>query len=192
MINIFSKYFKKAAALSAGCFFMYSCENSMQEVRNLGIHKPGKEVAENVQSYMSQDGKIKAKLTAPLMYRTQSDTPITEFPKTLKVDFYGDSAKLESKLFAKYGRYMESEGKVLLKDSVVVFNVKGDTMLTNELWWDRNKAIFYTDKYVLIKKPMNQHFEGKDGLTADQSFKSWTLLNSSGITNVPDSSMPAN
>ena len=171
---------------------MYSCENSMEEVRALGEKKIGQEVAENVESYMSQDGKVKAKLTAPLMLRTETDTPLVEFPKTLHVDFYGDSVKLESRLFAKYGRYLETKGKVFLRDSVVVFNVKGDTLVTNELWWDRDKGIFYTDKYVLIKQPMNQKFEGKNGMTADQNFKSWTLFNGSGIRNIPDSTLPAN
>jgi len=171
---------------------MCSCENNIQEVRNLGIKKTGQEIAENVESYMSQDGKVKAKLISPLMLRTESDTPVVEFPKTLRVDFYGDSIKLESRLFAKYGRYQENQGKVFLRDSVVVFNIKGDTLFTNELWWDRDKAIFYTDKHVLIKQPFNQQFEGKDGMTADQSFKSWTLLNGSGVRNVPDSSLPAN
>ena len=180
------------AAFFTGCFFMCSCENSMQEVRDLGIKKTRQEVAENVESYMSQDGKVKAKLTSPLMLRTESDTPVVEFPKTLHVDFYGDSINLESRLFAKYGRYLENRGKVFLRDSVVVFNVKGDTLFTNELWWDRDKAIFYTDKHVLIKQPFNQQFEGKDGMTADQSFKSWTLLNGSGVRNVPDSSLPVN
>ncbi|MEP7319047.1 MAG: LPS export ABC transporter periplasmic protein LptC, partial [Panacibacter sp.] len=151
------------AAFFTGCFFICSCENSMQEVRDLGVKKFGQEVAENVESYMSQDGKVKAKLTAPLMLRTESDTtPVVEFPKTLHVDFYGDSINLESRLFAKYGRYLETKGTVFLRDSVIVFNIKGDTLFTNELWWDRNKEIFYTDKHVLIKQPFNQQFEGKD------------------------------
>ena len=189
-IILYKNYLK--AAFFTGCFFRCSCENNIQEVRNLGIKKTGQEIAENVESYMSQDGKVKAKLISPLMLRTESDTPVVEFPKTLRVDFYGDSIKLESRLFAKYGRYQENQGKVFLRDSVVVFNIKGDTLFTNELWWDRDKAIFYTDKHVLIKQPFNQQFEGKDGMTADQSFKSWTLLNGSGVRNVPDSSLPAN
>ena len=172
------------------CFFMFACENNMQEVQALGIKKTNQEVAENLEIYMSQDGKVKAKLTSPLMLRTEKDTPIVEFPKTLHVDFYGDSTNFESRLFAKYGRYLEKQGKVFLKDSVVVFNISGDTLFTNELWWDRNKEIFYTDKKVVIRKPFNQHFTGEDGMTADQSFKSWTLLNASGIRNVPDSSLP--
>ena len=73
-----------------------------------------------------------------------------------------------------------------------MLNITGDTLFTNELWWDRNKEIFYTNKKVVIRKPFNQHFTGEEGMTADQSFKSWTLINASGIRNVPDSTLPAN
>jgi LPS export ABC transporter protein LptC len=177
------------AAIITGCFFICSCENSMQEVRALGKKKIGQSIAENVESYMSQDAIVKARLTSPLMVRTEIDTAVVEFPKTLHVDFYDDSTNIESRLFAKYGRYLENKGQVFLRDSVVVFNVKGDTLITNELWWDRDKEIFYTNKYVLIKQPFNQQFVGKDGMQADQSFKSWTLFNGSGLRSVPDSTI---
>ena len=161
----------------------------MQEVRDLGKKKVGQSIAENVESYMSQNAIVKARLTSPLMIQTETDTNIVEFPKTLHVDFYDDSTNIESRLFAKYGRYLENKGWVFLRDSVVVFNVKGDTLLTNELWWDRDKEIFYTNKYVLIKQPFNQQFVGRDGMQADQSFKSWTLFNGSGLRSVPDSTV---
>jgi len=177
------------AAIITGCFSMYSCENSMQEVRNLGTKKIGVSVAENVESYMSQNAIVKAKLTAPLMIQTETDTAVVEFPKTLHVDFYDDSTNIESRLFAKYGRYLKTQEKVFLRDSVVVFNIKGDTLFANELWWDKDKEIFYTDKRVVIRQPYNQEFVGRDGMEADQSFKSWTLFNGSGLRSVPDSTL---
>ena len=73
--------------------------------------------------------KTKAKLTAPYMLRHQESTPYVEFTKTLHTDFFDDSLRIESKLDAHYGKYMEAESKVFLKDSVVVFNAKGDTLL---------------------------------------------------------------
>ena len=110
---------------------------------------------------------VKAKLTSPVMLRIQADTPRTEFPKTLHVDFYNDSTIIESQLFAKYGRYMENQSKVLLRDSVVVYNVKGDTMRTNELWWDQNLGSFYTDKPVYIHQP-NGNIINSIGMKANQ------------------------
>ena len=179
-----------SAAIFAGCFFLYGCENDIHEVQQLSQKKTGQEVAQNIESYMSEDAKVKAKLTAPVMLRTELDTPVIEFPKTLHVDFYNDSMKIESRLFAKYGKYLEYDEKVLLRDSVIVFNVKGDTLRTDELWWDRNKEIFYTDKKVTIRQP-DQQFDGPAGMRADQDFSKWTLYSASGVANIPDSTLPA-
>jgi hypothetical protein len=108
------------------------------------------EEALSVESYLSQEGKVKAKLVAPYMKRYMADPPYIEFPRSLHVDFFNDSIQLESTLDALYARHMESERKVLLKDSVVVINkLKGDTLRTSELWWDQNLQEFYTDKNSL-------------------------------------------
>jgi LPS export ABC transporter protein LptC len=187
MISMIMKSTKIVAALFFGCFFVWSCENDMREVQNLSKKSIGVEEGKEIESYLSQEGKLKAKLIAPLMLRYQSDTPKVEFPKTLRVDFYNDSTKVESKLFAKYGRYLENENKVFLRDSVIVFNMAGDTLICKELYWDQLKAKFYTDKNVIIHKP-DQKVYGT-GLEADQDFKNITIKNvHNSYLNIPDSS----
>lgn len=189
MIKPIFIYLVKAAILS-GCFFVYGCQNKMEDVQALAKKRISQETAEGIESYMSQNGKVKAKLTAPKMVRTEKDTAIIEFPNSLKVLFYNDSLQPESHLFAKYGRYLENQGKILLKDSVIVFNVKGDTLFTSELWWYRDKEIFTTDKHVEIHQPHGQIMVGQSGLKAEQSFNSWELYDASGIKNVADSTLP--
>jgi len=186
MINAFSTSIKILAAVVCGCFFMCSCENDIRDVQNLSKKKIGIEEGKDIESYLSQNGKLKAKLLAPVMLRYQRDTPRVEFPKTLRVDFFDDSMKVESKLFAKYGDYKENENKVFLRDSVVVYNIKGDTLFCKELYWDQQKSIYYTDKNVIIHKP-DQKIYGK-GLVADQSFKWFTIKHPhNSYINVPDS-----
>lgn len=152
MINFLNHKRTWKAVLIWSCFFICACENDIGKVRELSQKKTSIEQGVDITSFLSQDALVKAKLTAPLMLRIEADTQRTEFPKTLHVDFYNDSTKIESQLFAKYGRYLENQRKVLLRDSVVVYNVKGDTMRTNELWWDQTKENFYTDKPVSIHK----------------------------------------
>lgn len=172
-----------------GCFYMLSCKNDYQEVQRLAQKAIPVDEVVNVQSYLSQGGVMRAKLTSPLMITTHDDTTRIEFPNTLKVDFFSDTTtKVESKLFAKYGRYYQSQRLVFLKDSVVVFNINGDTLRTNELWWDQNKEIIYTDKPVKLRRP-NEQIDGS-GLTANQKFTQWTIKNATGPINVPDSMMP--
>ena len=105
------------AALLTGCFFMFACENDVNEVRELGKKKPNIEEGKNISSYLSMNGKMRAHLTAPLLLRFNSDTgKKTEFPNSLHVDFYNDSMKVESQLSAQYGRYLENENKVYLRE----------------------------------------------------------------------------
>lgn len=183
------------AALLTGCFFVCACENDIKKVQDLGKKKLGVEEGKNIESFLSQGGKMRAKLTAPFMLRYQMDTVKVEFPKTLHVDFYDSVLQVESQLFAKYGRYLENENKVFLRDSVIVFNRKGDTLWCNELYWDQSKKTFYTDKPVTISQhdPL-QKISGL-GLNADQNFKWFTLTKVGHIftgkesfINMPDSS----
>ena len=135
---------------------------------------------------MSQDGKMKAKLTAPYMLRYQIDTPRVEFPRTLRVDFFDSALQVESKLFAMKGHYLENENKVYLQNSVVVHNMKGDTLFCKELSWDQQREIFFTEKNVIIHSPTRK-FYGK-GLVADQSFKWYTIKNVyNSYMDIPDS-----
>src|SRR5687768_5815908 len=86
----------RSAAFLISCFFVCSCENDIAKVKDLSSKKIGIEEAKNIESLLSQEGKMKAKLTAPYMLRYQLDTPKVEFPKTLKVILDRKSTRLNS------------------------------------------------------------------------------------------------
>ncbi|HEY2720925.1 MAG TPA: LPS export ABC transporter periplasmic protein LptC [Chitinophagaceae bacterium] len=157
----------------------------MEKVKAWSEKKIMVDVGKNIESYLSQEGLVKAKLTAPLMYRYQADTIYTEFPKTLHVDFYDDSTKIETRLDARHGKYFETFDKVYLWDSVVVINVQGDTLKSNDLWWDMHRKLFYTDNYAEYRTKDKQIFPGK-GLEATQDFKSIIFKYPIGTVNVSD------
>lgn len=150
--------------------FFTACENDPAEVKNWTERKLLKEEAINIESYLSQGGEMKAKLVAPLMLRYQTDTIITEFPKSLHVDFYDELMQVESELDALYGKYFENLNKVFLKDSVRVVNRDGDTLRCPELWWDQNMQKFYTDKPARLDGK-DKHIVGNQGLEASQDLK---------------------
>jgi LPS export ABC transporter protein LptC len=164
-------FFLYAAALVMSCCFFISCENTQEEIDNLIKTKVMQEEAISIESYISQEGKMKAKLKAPLMFRVMpGDTNYVEFPKSLHVDFYDDSTKIETYLDSKYGKYFESLNKVYLRDSVVVITLKGDTLRCHDLWWDQNKEMFYTDSIATYRSPGNDITGGK-GMEATQDLK---------------------
>ena len=176
MNNVFSiiKNNFYAAVLIMGCFFVYGCENDPKQIDDLTKKVVMVEEAKNVESYLSQEGMMKAKLTAPVMLRVLYDTVYVEFPHTLHVDFYNDSTKIETWLDSKYGKYFETLDKVYLRDSVIVINVRGDTLRAPELWWDQKAKLFYTDS-VAEYHGVGKHIFGGKGLTATQDMSEVTF-----------------
>ncbi len=191
MINYsFNKYITQLAAFITSCFFLYACENDVKKVDEWTKKVILKEEAINVNSQLSQDGKIRATLKAPLMWRVLGDTVYVEFPKTLHCDFYNDSTKtIETRLDCRYGKYFENFNKVFLRDSVVVISIKGDTLRTPELWWDQNTKLFYTDKpseYLSRDKKLYPKF----GIEATQDFTRVTFKQPIGTIKAKDSGFP--
>ena len=175
LITIFSKYFYAAALITGCCFIFYACENDVKVIEQLTGNRIEVEEARNIESYLSQEGSMKAKLTAPIMLRyIKTDSPYVEFPKALHVDFYNDSAKIETWLDCKYGKYFEYQDKVYLRDSVIVININGDTLRAPELWWDQKAKLFYTDS-VAEYHAIDKHIYGGKGLTATQDMTDVTF-----------------
>ncbi len=177
----------QAVALCS-CLFVLSCENDERKIRDLTEKKIMVEEAKNITSLLSQQGQIRAKLTAPQMLRYQTDSVYVEFPRSLHVDFYDGNAQLESSLDARYGKYIESHSKVLLRDSVVVINVKGDTLRTSELWWDQSTKMFFTDKIVRIHKK-GENIMGGKGLEASQDLINILIKQPTGTMLMPGDMM---
>ena len=176
-------------ALLTGCFVLGSCENDLKDIPNPKDKRAAMEEGHNIEFFLSQNAKVKGKLTAPLMYRYTVDSPYFEFPKTLHVDFYNDSLVKESQLDAKYGKFREWENKVFLKDSVVVINVlKGDTLRCEELWWDQNLQKFYTNKPARYSQKDKFVNYGRNGLEAKQDLSDLVFYDNSGTLPVPKDS----
>lgn len=181
MINHFINAKKTLqAAILYSCLLFFGCENDVAEVNKWNTKKILVDEVRKVQILFSQGGDLKANLTAPLMLRFPVDTIYTEFPKKLHVDFFDSLGKKESELDALYGKYFESLNKVFLKDSVVVSNVKGDTLKSPELWWDQNTGKFFTDSVVRLKTVDKTIYGGK-GLQADQDLNNVSIFQPTGI-----------
>jgi LPS export ABC transporter protein LptC len=171
MINqSLNKILKIAVACISSCFFMTSCENDVDAVKALGARGGGIDVGKDVSIFVSNDGKLGAKLTAPLMNRYLIDSSkMIEFPNSIHVDFYKDIDQIESQLSAKYAKYKETENIVFLKEDVIIFNTLGDTLWCKEMYWDQNSGRFYTEQDVVVKQhsPLAKIY-GK-GLEANQN-----------------------
>jgi LPS export ABC transporter protein LptC len=196
-------YFRYSASMNKHLSFIHlffflfliisliSCGNSDKELNDYNSKSLQVEEIKNADINYTLGGNAKAKLQSPLMLRVQDASSYVEFPKKLHVDFFNETGSVDSRLDALYGKYLEQESKVFLKDSVRVINVKGDTLYCDELWWDRNRKgrEFYTDKPVKIRTK-TQLINGT-GMEAAQDFKNWLIINpKESIIRVANSQFP--
>lgn len=184
---------KAAVTLLSSCFFMVACENNVNDVKALSNNAGGVDIGKDVLIYMSEGGKMNAKLTAPIMKKYLVDSGrMVEFPNSIKVDFYKDSTTIESKLSANYANYIQEENRFFLKGNVVIFNVSGDTLWCKEMYWDQATNKFHTEKEVVVKQhsPISKIYglglEANQDLTDIKIFKpqsnSFAIINdSSGL-----------
>jgi LPS export ABC transporter protein LptC len=158
-------------------FLLSACENDLDEIKELQRKKLTVDEVTKVESYLSQAGKVKAKLTAPFMLRHYDSVPRVEFPNTLHVDFYNDSMQIESYLDAKKGYYYEQQNRVILNDSVVVIRINGDTLKTKELFWEQN---------------LHKLFTNSDGFESDEQLRNFKIDSVKGVLLVSDSKFAGN
>lgn len=167
-----------------------SCVNDLKTVEELNATETGVEVAKDVETfYYGPGGRLKGRLTAPLLHRYMLDTPVVELNHGLRVDFYNDSLQLQSILTAKKGRYWENSNDIIVSDSVVVRNREGKRLDCEELHWDPKKQQFFTDKPALVTTA-DRTFYGANGLVANQDFTWYELRNLKG-TMIMDSTFLA-
>ena len=182
---------RSCCLLIAGSLLLGGCENDINEVKALDNHGIDVEEATGVRSYMSVGGKLKGKLTAPLMITTQKDTTSMTFPKSLFVIIYDDSTSLPSSFVsAKYGIYYQRLEKVMLRDSVVAYTITGDTLRTSELWWDKRTGTIYSDKPSVLRQT-NPYglIPGNNGFHAKDDFSEFVFLNANNAILEMDSTM---
>ncbi|MEI8279841.1 MAG: LPS export ABC transporter periplasmic protein LptC [Bacteroidota bacterium] len=197
MTNTIFKYYRKQLTRIAFpgilfvCFSLLSCKNDPKDINALvGKSTMREDRAEDVTLIYSEHGKVKARLfSKEFIHNEIAKPPYYDMKKGLKFEFYNDSLTVESTLTALYARYYELQGNVLIRDSVVVVNKKGEQLNTEELVWNEQLKKFYTEKFVRITTATQVMYG--DGLEANQDFTWYEIKNPKGIVMVNKEEVPA-
>jgi len=168
-----------------------SCKNKSSDINELlGKVNFTEDKAEQVVIIFSENGKVKGRLFATeFIINEQAKPPFMDARKGLRIESYDDSTQVQSTLTAKYARYYMRQGNILIRDSIVVVNKKGERLATEELVWNEKLKKFYTEKFVRIKTPAQVIFG--DGLEANQDFTQYSITNIKGMIQVNKNDVPA-
>lgn len=179
--------------LLLACSFAFcapSCTNKLEDLppdaHELNLQN---DQAEDVKIIFSEKGLVKAVLTSKLFIRNdQAKPPYADFKNGLKVEFYNANHQVESTLTARSARYFTQEEHVVVRDSVVVINKKGEKLQTEELVWNQKMERFYSQKLVRIT--IGNQVSYGDGLEANQDFTWYRITKQRGSIPVENSDLP--
>jgi len=164
---------------------LFSCENDLNVIKIITkeTNLPDQSV-ENIEVIYSDSTVKKMKMNAPEINRyIKSKNPYSEFPKGIKVIFYDKQGKEESSITAKYARYNEKERMWEAKNNVVASNFKKkQTLNTEQLFWDQNKELIYSNQFSRVTTE-NEVMYG-DKFEASQSFTWYRIIKTKGTINL--------
>lgn len=163
---------------------LFSCNNDIEEINRLNQTDTTPAMfAKNVSISESEYGRIKYNITSSFLkrYETPGKGSSTIFPEGFKVIFYDSLQpdKIRTEITAEYG--LDDEGRRIMeaKTNVVVINhLKGETLNTERLVWDKNTKKVYSDKFVTITTP-DKIIYG-EGMESDEKFERWTIKKPKG------------
>lgn len=128
------------------------------------------EITRDVEILYSDSAQIKVRVTGPkMLYHYERSNVRQEFTEGVKVDFFDEEQNITSVLTAKYGVRLETQNKVVVRDSVVWKSVEGDMLETSEMTWEERHKKVQTNKFVVVTRP-DEIIYGH-GFEADQNFK---------------------
>lgn len=160
-----------------------ACTNKLEEINALTQKEdlPDMKV-KNLVTHYTANGELKVVLETPTAYKyLKKNDGFTLFPEGLNLTFYDANRKIHSKLSAKYGIYEDKKKIAHVKDSVVLTNVNGSVLETEELYFDEASEKIYSIKLVKITDKYGFSIQGAGGFESNIDFTVYRFTDVTGF-----------
>ncbi len=142
--------------------------------------KPPSVEATDFQTFYTDSGVVRYFLKTPkLLIYDQEKEPYKEFPEGFHLQQFDMNKKIISELSANYGKNLERAQKWIATGNVVMVNIKGDTLRTEELIYLIKEDRIFSEKFVHIKRG-DQDITGTGGFESDSQMSKWTFKKTKG------------
>ncbi|MFN8211286.1 MAG: LPS export ABC transporter periplasmic protein LptC [Bacteroidales bacterium] len=153
-----------------------SCERKIEKITKSDIESLPSQVVKDFVTTYTDSAKKQLVMSSPLLEYYSNHKPVySEFRLGINVIFYDGKPEPVGTLSSKYARFEEVKKLWELKDSVIAINEKKEKLETELLYWDQDKNIVYTDRFVKITSE-DQVIMGT-GLESDPRFTKWKIRN---------------
>ena len=156
---------------------MPSCTNDMEIInRFIDAEIEPDLVAYKVETLYSDSARLQMKMITPLMKQFNSAVEQREeFPEGLNVWFYENNGDFKAQITADWARHDRIISLWEARGNVELINAEGQRLETEQLFWDTERGIAYSEKFTKITSPDGQVATG-DTFTARQDFSEWRLM----------------
>ena len=158
-----------------------SCENDLETIQKITFDTNAPdETTKDLHITISDSGYAKVEIIATIAETFRNKTYITKVKDSLRVNFFNDKGKVISTLFALSGEINFTNGTIIVKDSVRLYNFQNKQMLETEaLYWNQRDSTIYSLSQIIVRSPKGIVI-GKDGIKTTQEFNKYELLKPEG------------
>jgi LPS export ABC transporter protein LptC len=159
-----------------GIFFA-SCSGKTKTLAEMKEYEGPLKSMRNVVNLFSDSAIVKIRLSAPLQLEMKNGDQ--SFPKGLKVEFFEKDGTISSIMTANKGINYKAKNLFTATGNVVVNQIlKGETLNTEELHWNRNERQIFTEKFVTITT--EDELLNGTGLTASEDLSTYKITDPQG------------
>lgn len=166
---------------------LFSCQNDLKTIESYAddIDELPEIVAKDVVIFRSDSGSIVAKLISKNVQHFGGKDPYIEFPEGMFVLLYDRNMNEETIIEADYGKSYEKRKLMVAKKNVIVKNlIKKQQLYTEEIFWDQQKRIIYTDVDVKIVTSSETIYGSR--FQSDEHFNHYEILNPQGKVEIQE------
>jgi LPS export ABC transporter protein LptC len=176
-------YILNSGALLFFAAFLQSCDRKIDVIKNSDILSLPTLTVKDFETVYTDSARLQLVLSSSLMERyTNKKPPYSEFKKGIKVLFYDGYKKPVALFTSKYARYLDDKRLWELRDSVIAINEKNERLETELLYWDQEKELVYTDRFVRITS--EDEIVVGIGMESNPRFTKWWIKNVSATISI--------
>ena len=185
MISIFRNIKQKAGTI----FFLIivlsitaltGCYKNIEMIPASAVLSLPSSTGKNIETAFNDSGKIQLVMITPLLEQyDNAEEPYFEFKQGIEVLFHDGNPEPVGTVTAKYAKYIDSKRLWELRDSVVVINEENEKLETELLFWNQQKDLIYTERFVKFTTE-DQVIQGT-GFESDSRLTKREIRNISGV-----------
>ncbi len=173
----------RIALFAVTMLLFYSCQTKVSADLPPELLKNAKRPpvdAINFETFYSDSGVVKYHLLTPrLLIYDDPKQPYHDFPDGFIFQKYDINKKIISQMSGNQGKYFDNEKRWEANGNVVLVNIDGDTLRSEELNYHEAEDLIYSDKFVSMKKG-EQNLFGAGGFRSDSQMTKWSFFKNKG------------